>query len=698
MTLSQKSVEVLFTVLAADAMVVLQRKSHRRDTELARVLDNCKNVTCDILDAGSKLTGECCAVSAQVQTKLNLYLSQDCQVPEGIDPSFGKLGSARAKRKREQCASMACHFYEFSHGRNKVVEFGCGSGHLGILLAWLYPRCTFLLLERKIYTCDIAATRINLADLNNCAVLQGEIQDLVSQRKTFDVGLSLHSCGLFTDEILGLCSATSASFLLCPCCYGQVASDSAKLEAYSSGVKEITAQDLNLVTRGADLMHSGTDWSDEQPWYLSTKRCMQLIDALRLKSLECDYECRISDLSPLTCSPKNNILLGHAREAKKLHAQGTGKYDLDFCARVEKTLNLFRAYALEKRDDANCTLIKSVPWGFRLRCRLAVVQSTSTSIEYGVFEKGSVVTQPLLQLQSHVDFMCADWKIRKAMVALRNVLNMSEYIPFAQCLRAVHFLTTLDCDGRTLITLVYAQSLDSSVWKERARRIEQQVRLYTQLDVGLIGRAKKQRVLCDVGHVDETLIVGSRVLRYMKPEGVFSNPNGFVNTRVLEWMSAICAKIPHVSSKALLELYCGNCNHSVALSSMFKSILAVEIEAELCDAARANVRENGCNNVRVVQGDADKEIFKREMSGYIDSYDVILVDPPRKGLEEHTLKLLASFTHVIYVSCRPKSLIANIGTSKLSESHTVVEYAIIDQFPYTQHTEVAMLFSRKGPR
>ena len=46
----------------------------------------------------------------------------------------------------------------------------------------------------------------------------------------------------------------------------------------------------------------------------------------------------------------------------------------------------------------------------------------------------------------------------------------------------------------------------------------------------------------------------------------------------------------------LLELYCGNGNHTVALARFFSKILAVEIDRKLCDAAEFNLEQNGVGN------------------------------------------------------------------------------------------------------
>ena len=51
---------------------------------------------------------------------------------------------------------------------------------------------------------------------------------------------------------------------------------------------------------------------------------------------------------------------------------------------------------------------------------------------------------------------------------------------------------------------------------------------------------------------------------------------------------------------SLLELFCGNGNHTVALSGLFDSVVAVEINQTLCDAAETNLALNGVTNASIV--------------------------------------------------------------------------------------------------
>lgn len=71
----------------------------------------------------------------------------------------------------------------------------------------------------------------------------------------------------------------------------------------------------------------------------------------------------------------------------------------------------------------------------------------------------------------------------------------------------------------------------------------------------------------------------------------------------------------------------------------------------------------------------------------------LLVDPPRAGLDDVTVQLLQHFDTIIYVSCNPDTLYDNL--QHIKQSHHIQQFALFDQFPYTDHTECGVLLQRR---
>ena len=74
----------------------------------------------------------------------------------------------------------------------------------------------------------------------------------------------------------------------------------------------------------------------------------------------------------------------------------------------------------------------------------------------------------------------------------------------------------------------------------------------------------------------------------------------------------------------------------------------------------------------------------------------MLVDPPRVGLDDDTVELVRRYDHILYISCNPGTLHANL--TALADSHCIERFALFDQFPYTHHKECGVLLSRRQSR
>ena len=93
-------------------------------------------------------------------------------------------------------------------------------------------------------------------------------------------------------------------------------------------------------------------------------------------------------------------------------------------------------------------------------------------------------------------------------------------------------------------------------------------------------------------------------------------------------------------------------------------VVAVEINKSLCAAAVENLRSNCVHNANIIACDSEK--FTRKIlreKKYTDAesdteyrFHTVLVDPPRAGLDDCTLSLVAQYRNIIYISCNPVAL------------------------------------------
>ena len=137
----------------------------------------------------------------------------------------------------------------------------------------------------------------------------------------------------------------------------------------------------------------------------------------------------------------------------------------------------------------------------------------------------------------------------------------------------------------------------------------------------------------------------------------------------------------------LLDLYCGTGTIGIYLSKNFNKVIGIEINKEAILNANINKKLNNINNIEFKCGDAST--FK------IDDYDVIVVDPPRSGLNKKTIDLLkqTNSKKIIYISCNYKTLKRDID---LLNDYKLSKLEIINMFNKTKHCEVVTILERKN--
>ena len=108
------------------------------------------------------------------------------------------------------------------------------------------------------------------------------------------------------------------------------------------------------------------------------------------------------------------------------------------------------------------------------------------------------------------------------------------------------------------------------------------------------------------------------------------------------------------------------------------------------DAARENAALNGLDNCRFIAGDVFKVL--NEVS---DKPDVIVVDPPRVGIQPKALDKIISYgvKEIVYISCNPKTLAENLRSLDYY-GYKCRYLKPFDNFPMTKHTECIALLSR----
>ena len=109
-------------------------------------------------------------------------------------------------------------------------------------------------------------------------------------------------------------------------------------------------------------------------------------------------------------------------------------------------------------------------------------------------------------------------------------------------------------------------------------------------------------------------------------------------------------------------------------------VIGVELEPQAVADARDNARRNGITNAEFFCGDAGQAALELQSRGL--TADVVVVDPPRKGLSPDVIQALAQMSprKIAYVSCDPATLARDVALLK-EQGFRLQKAKAVDMFP-----------------
>ena len=164
-----------------------------------------------------------------------------------------------------------------------------------------------------------------------------------------------------------------------------------------------------------------------------------------------------------------------------------------------------------------------------------------------------------------------------------------------------------------------------------------------------------------------------------------------INHDMCEKLYGIAAAFGEVDqSRRVLDLYCGIGTVGICAAMSAKELIGVEIVPQAVNNARRNAVINGLANARFIASDA---------AGInnlgLGDFDVIFVDPPRKGCDRSTLDFIISSSaeKLVYISCDSATL-ARDAAILTSAGFSIKKTAVVDMFARTSHVETVVQFVR----
>ncbi len=334
----------------------------------------------------------------------------------------------------------------------------------------------------------------------------------------------------------------------------------------------------------------------------------------------------------------------------------------------------------EQSGAALDPVIEGEPHGFRVRARLAV-RGRRNSPKLGIFQEGSHSIADIPSCVIHHPL------INQAARVVREAVRASGVAPYADrphvgLLRYVQVVVERPT-GRVQLVLVTNDSSEQSILPMVARLVPA---LGSSLQ-GLWWNGNPERTNTIFGPAWK-LLAGEEAVReriggadVFFPAGAFGQSNLDLADRIV---ADVHSRVPDGASVA--ELYCGVGAIGLGLVERSREVRFNEVSPHGLrglELGLAGIPVDVRARVSVTGGEAGAA------AAIVRGADVVIVDPPRKGLDDGVVSALREHRpgRILYVSCDTDSLardVARLTANSRFRLERLTPYAL---FRYTDHVE-----------
>jgi SAM-dependent methyltransferase len=245
-------------------------------------------------------------------------------LPSRLNPEHYETGKLKTvgkrEKKRQQIGNMIAQISTLlpshaSTGRVVAVDFCCGSGHVGLVLAAMRPDIDVYFLDCNAVALAHAKNRAAQLQISNVKFLKMDIREYPVDDLPFHVGFALHGCGPATDFVLDKCLAARASYVMCPCCVGFIQNERAEERVLPSSEMfrctcGVTREEFIRLSQRADHTSLQGAVGDQGQYAMrlvnEDRNCL----AREYAKGDGSYATFHYDMYPRTCSPKNQMIIG----------------------------------------------------------------------------------------------------------------------------------------------------------------------------------------------------------------------------------------------------------------------------------------------------------------------------------------------------------------------------------------------------
>lgn len=317
------------------------------------------------------------------------------------------------------------------------------------------------------------------------------------------------------------------------------------------------------------------------------------------------------------------------------------------------------------------------PWSYRNKAQVPFVYQNNT-LQYGFYREHSHDVLPMLRCDIQDD------DANKILISIRDFYQTR--VQSAQALR--HVLIKKGFTTQALMVVLIARS---STLEDESLLVETLQRTHPNIKAILINHNTRQDNVI-LGDTFRPLTPEDKIIDELDGLKFEISASSFYQVNPLQavklYQKAI--ELAEISREdRVLDLYCGIGTIALFASQHAKSVVGIEINPDAIEDAKRNAKLNQIRNVSFIAQKAS-DLIKQA-----DHFDVVIVDPPRKGLDEQTRQVLLELQakRLVYVSCNPSTLVRDL--KDLSASYMIERVVPVDMFPQTYHVETVVKLKRR---
>ena len=194
---------------------------------------------------------------------------------------------------------------------------------------------------------------------------------------------------------------------------------------------------------------------------------------------------------------------------------------------------------------------------------------------------------------------------------------------------------------------------------------------------------EKEEVLFGKGYIEDEIL---GVKFHISSKSFFQiNP-----TQTEKLYSLAIEKANITKNDVVLDAYAGVATIGILCASKAKEVISVELVKEACINAKENAKRNNINNIKILNEDCTEYLINDDTK-----FDVVILDPPRKGSTEIFLNALMDKapSRVVYISCEPSTLARDLAI--LKKKYDILSVTPVDMFSRSFHVETIVSLQLK---